>query len=223
MRLTILGMREKVDGEIIPARAEQSATKNNDDVKHGAERAIDMNSSTKSTAVPGSDGNTWLKITLDQVHCVQRVLRYRDSDDLWQTWICPESGCSCVGRYCSAFTLTVSTEGASTDLSPVSDCKHGDTVKYERVSGDVGAYEMVIIGLKGTSNITKSNLIQRCNGFRENFSKFQRPKSSKNSGLYVSCMLVDLRYSTSLKYFITANTYKHFSNKAASCKRNCTS
>ena len=140
-----------VVGEITPVRAEQSATKNNDDVNYGAERAIDMNIKTTSTAIAGSDDKTWLKITLDKVHCVQRVLRYDMSDALWQTWTCSQSGCSCEGKYCGSFTLTVRTEGTegSSDLSPVSECKYGDTVKYDRDSGDVGVNEMVIIGLKG--------------------------------------------------------------------------
>ena len=144
--VVISGIRDKVPGEITPVSAEQSATKNNDDVKHGSGRAIDMNYKTKSTAVPGSDGKAWLKITLDQVHCVQRVLRYDNSDDPWQTWTCSQSSCVCVGRYCSYFTLTVSTEKATSDLPIFSDCKYGETVKYEKVTGgDVGAQEMVII------------------------------------------------------------------------------
>ena len=76
------------------------------------------------------------------------------------TYTCTETDCSnCVGdQYCSDFTLTVSTEGAVSDLSPVSDCKHGDTVKFEKVTrGGFGLYEIAIVGKPGIPYI-KSDL-----------------------------------------------------------------
>ena len=49
-------------------------------------------------------------------------------------------------------TVTVSGEGSVTDLSPVSNCKHGDTVKLEKVSGEkFGVHELAIIGKPGKS------------------------------------------------------------------------
>ena len=67
------------------------------------------------------------------------------------TYTCTETDCSnCVGdQYCSDFTLTVSTEGAVSDLSPVSDCKHGDTVKLESASGSFSVYEIAILEKPG--------------------------------------------------------------------------
>ena len=55
--------------------------------------------------------------------------------------------------YCSYFTLTVSTEGAVSDLSdlsPVSDCRYGDTVKLEGVSvAKFWVPEIAVIGKEG--------------------------------------------------------------------------
>ena len=65
--------------------------------------------------------------------------------------ICTDTDCSkCVGDYCSSYTLTVSAEGAASDLSPVSDCKYGDTVKFEKFSGhSFRVYEIAIVGKSG--------------------------------------------------------------------------
>ncbi|KAL5270945.1 hypothetical protein ACHWQZ_G001565 [Mnemiopsis leidyi] len=146
------GIRDRVAGEITPVSAVQSATKENNEELNGAGNAIDMNNKTKSSAVAGSDGNAWIKISLGSIHCVQQVLRYGDSDAPWQTWTCSDDSCGCVGKYCSYFTLTVSNEGTAPDLPTDSDYKYGDSVKYEKTSasGGVGLAEMVIIGKKVT-------------------------------------------------------------------------
>ena len=75
-------------------------------------------------------------MVLEQVHCVQEVLWYYWNAQLGLTWTCNNNNCdTCVGNACNDFTLTVSTEGAAPDLSPVSDCRHGDTVMLERING----------------------------------------------------------------------------------------
>ncbi|KAL5265892.1 hypothetical protein ACHWQZ_G006523 [Mnemiopsis leidyi] len=74
---------------------------------------------------------------------------YSSSGNPDLTYTCTETDCSnCVGISCSDFTLTVSTEGAVSDLSPVSDCKHGDTVKLEYVGSydAFGVNEIAIVG-----------------------------------------------------------------------------
>ena len=138
-------------GEITPVRAEQSATYSNNEALHGAGRAIDLNLDTYNHAVAGSDGTFWLKLTLDKVYCVEQAIWFLSDGIPFQTWTCTDSDCSnCVGDYCSSYTLTVSAEGAVSDLSPVSDCKYGDTVKLEKVSGDsFGVYEIAIAGKSG--------------------------------------------------------------------------
>ena len=141
-------MRE--DGEIIPVSAEQSATVKD----NGAGRAIDLDLDTRSKTVAGSDGTTWLKVILDKVYCVEQVIRYTTDGTPVILWTCTDTDCSnCVGGACSYYTLTVSTEGAVSDLSPVSDCKYGDTVKLERVSGaGFNVNEMGIVGKSGKLN-----------------------------------------------------------------------
>ena len=109
-----------------------------------------MDLETRSYTVAGSDGTVWLKITLDKIYCVEQVMRYKMDGDPRLTWTCTENDCSnCVGRFCSDYTLTVSTEGAVSDLSPVSDCRYGDTVKLERNGGGFGVHEIAIIGKQG--------------------------------------------------------------------------
>ena len=78
------------------------------------------------------------------------MIRYKSNGSPMETWTCTEDDCNCVGSYCSYYTLTVSTEGAVSDLSPVSDCKYGDTVKMEK-GGDswFTVYELAIFGQSG--------------------------------------------------------------------------
>ena len=147
-------IRERVTGEITPVSAEQSATKYNNEAKYGAGLAIDLVLDTWSTTVADSDGKSWLKITLGKTHCVKTVIRYGSTGDPYHTWTCTKEDCSkCVGIYCKKFTPTVSTEGAVSDLSSVLNCRYGDTVKLERVSGSsFSVNELAVIG-KGKSNV----------------------------------------------------------------------
>ena len=142
-------MRE--DGEIIPVSVEDSATKNNNEAKHGVGNAIDLDLDTDSKTVRGSDGTMWLKLTLDKVYCVQQVIWYSNNGTPLRTWTCTDTDCSnCEGNSCRYYTLTVSTEGAVSDLSPVSDCKYGDTVKLKKKSGySFLVIEIAIVGKSG--------------------------------------------------------------------------
>ena len=146
----ITATRERVDGEIIPVSIEQSATYNNDEAKYGAGNAIDLDFSTYSSPRAGADGTFWLEVTLDKVYCVQQVMRYYYANGDHDTWTCTDTDCNkCVGSTsCSSFTLTVSTEGAVSDLFPLSDCRYGNTVKLER-SGGFGTREIAIVGKSG--------------------------------------------------------------------------
>jgi len=149
--IDISGIRDKFAGEIIPVRAEHSATLDRDEVNNGVKHAIDMNYNTQSHTGPASDGK-WLKITLDGVHCVKQVWIYGSSsnDVPWQTWTCSQNSCSCKGNnFCSSFKVTVSIEGAASGQSLDSDCSYGDSVTYSRTSGNnIGLTEIVIIGYK---------------------------------------------------------------------------
>ena len=144
--------RKRLDYEITPASAEQSATKNDKEDSYGAENVIDLDPATQSWTDFGSDGTTWLKIVLHKVHCIHQVFTLSSSDSTpIKTWTCTNIDCSnCVGSWCSYYTLTVSTEGAVSDLSPVSDCKYGDTAIMQRIEpNDFKVSEIAIVGKPG--------------------------------------------------------------------------
>ena len=156
----ITATRVREAGEIIPVSVEQSATKDNNEASYGAGRAIDLDLGTRSRTEPGSDGTIWLKLTLDRVYCVQQVIRYRNDGIPHLTWTCTDTDCSkCVGSFCSYYTLTVSTKEDVSDLSPVSDCKYGDTVKLERIDGSdqFSVFEIAIVGQTGNLHIQTTN------------------------------------------------------------------
>ena len=83
--------------------------------------------------------------------CVEKVIVYKTDGTEVRTWTCTDSDCTCVGDYCSAYTLTVSTEGTAPDLSPFFNCNiYGNMVKYERNDGDkTGVHEVAIIAKPG--------------------------------------------------------------------------
>ena len=133
-------------------RAEQSATQGG----NVAENAIDLDITTIFTAKPDSSGTAWIKITLDRLHCVEKVKRYKVGG-LWQTWTCTKNDCSeCEGSYCGSFRQTVSTEGTTPKYLPsISDCKYGDEVLHTRVSSSTSfsSTEFVIIGKQGNGGL----------------------------------------------------------------------
>ena len=85
------------------------------------------------------------------MYCVEQVIGYATDGTPFITWTCTDTDCSnCEGDNCSYFTLTVSTEEDVSDLSPVSNCKYGDTVKLETVNGaGFGVGEIAIVGKSG--------------------------------------------------------------------------
>ena len=148
--ITITEDRKRVSGEIVPERAEQSATKDNDEEKYGAGNAIDLVSFTWSAATPGSDGTTWFKLTLDKPHCVEQVIGYSKTGVPTDTWTCTNSGCiNCVGNHCNLFTLTVRTKGAVSDLSSILNCRYGDTVKLDISGSELSIVEIAVIRKTG--------------------------------------------------------------------------
>ena len=129
--------RIRLFGEIEPEGAEQSKTANNDDSTYGAGLAIDMNLKTvSSTYVP--NGIAWIKLYLKKSHCVKQVIQFSfGSLNPFLTWTCTNSDYSdCEGDRCIHYTLTVSTEGAVSDLSLTLNCKYGETVKMESYEGN---------------------------------------------------------------------------------------
>ena len=153
----IPGTRERQAGEVTPVKVEHSRSNKNDDTKHGAKLAIDMNFGTVSSTTSASEGIPWLKVILDRVRCIKEVLRYQrqknDNGHLYQTWTCLENNCNnCDGKNCEYFALKVSTEeaGAASDFPSFSDCKHGNIVKLERTKGDpMFVSEIAVIEIQG--------------------------------------------------------------------------
>ena len=143
------GMRERVLGEVIPLKAEQTHTKDGNEAKYGAGNAIDLNLSTNSWRGPGPGGKSWLKITLRKLECVQRVISYFESGDTFLTWICNDLNCHCVGSdyFCSQRTLTVrmNNKEAAHQLPAKTDCKYGDTVMLEMMKLWISINEIAII------------------------------------------------------------------------------
>ena len=76
---------------------------------------------------------------------------YNSDGDVSRSWTCADSDCTCTGKRCSEYTLTVSTEGAEPELSPFFDCSfYGNTVKYEKNDGgQTGVFEIAIIRKPG--------------------------------------------------------------------------
>ena len=142
--------RTRLPGEITPVSAAQSRTK--DGKENSAEHAIDLDLETKATTVADAEHAVWFKLILDQVYCVEQLIRYIGDGTTKQTWICPEEdSCTCEGVDCGKFTLTVYTKGGSSDnLASTSGCKYGDRIKIMKTQGEIIAlYEIAIIGKKG--------------------------------------------------------------------------
>ena len=80
------------------------------------------------------------------MHCVQFVMILDTSGSPKRRWTCTKDDCSnCEGVKCGIYTLTVSTEGTTSDPSLVPDCKNGNTVKLEKVDG--GTFHLLEIAI----------------------------------------------------------------------------
>ena len=134
---------------------EHSRTYDNDEENFAAAHAIDLNLDTLSLTSAGSNGKSWLKIKLSQVHCVQQVIWYSSNGNPFLTWTCSQTDCACseqcdyFGCFCKWHTLTVSSEKTAPN-KPTPGCKYGDTVTVERNSGRwFDVYEIAITGQQG--------------------------------------------------------------------------
>ena len=164
-------LRQRYANEIVPNRAEQSHTLDDNESLNGAGNAIDMNLETGSyafTKAPDASNTTplWLKIILDQVHCVHQVIWDRRHGPKYHVWTCNSGDCNtCSGQYCyTRFNVDVLTEeGGGAQQSGVSDCKYGDTVKMDFIrSYSTGVDEMAIIERQlGAVNIKVYNFVPR--------------------------------------------------------------
>ena len=143
-----LKFRPKVEGEIKPVSVSQSATFNNDEAKHGAGNAIDMDMDTQAYALSGAYTNAWFKAKFDEEYCIERVILYWWPDYSKNLYTCSPDNCSCEGGQCSRWTLSVYRQyGTVPGPDLPSGCKVGDTVKIQtiRASDSLDVDDLVII------------------------------------------------------------------------------
>jgi hypothetical protein len=136
-----------VTGEITAVKAENSKTFE-DKPENAAKYAIDLDLDTTSQAGPNSNKEVWAKLTLDQIHCVKQFVVYYQDGKAWQTWSYSYGSFTCKGSSCSLYSFTVTATAQNLPIPP--DCKYGDTLKFERVSGNlVVLTEISIAGKEG--------------------------------------------------------------------------
>ena len=142
-------IRPKVDGEIKPVSVSQSATFNNDEAKHGAGKAIDMDMDTESLIERGTYDNAWFKASFDAEYCIERVIQYSTSSYQYKnTYTCSQDRCGCEGTWCNLWTLSVyRQDGTVPGPDLLAGCKLGDIIKIQttRTVDDVDVSELVII------------------------------------------------------------------------------
>ena len=145
-------MRERLADEITPKIVELS--KVDEETRNAAAYSIDLDLGTWSKTHPDSDGTAWFKFTLDQVYCVNQVVNYNSNGTPSLTWTCSQTDCTkCEGRWCSDYSLTVSSEGAVPgNLPPATDCRYGNTVKMQY---DTYAFSVCEISIAGKQVVGK--------------------------------------------------------------------
>ena len=110
-------MRDRLPEEINPARAEQSGTFDNNEAQFGARNTIDMVLNTFNMAVPGSDGNVWLKVVLEREHCVRQVIINVGSDSEVK-FTCNLIGCSPCTDSVLCYKLTLAANFSDLSTTP---------------------------------------------------------------------------------------------------------
>jgi hypothetical protein len=149
-----------VADEIVPKAVKHSHAYYNNEKKNGASRAIDLDFQTRSRTKEDSNGDIWLKISLERVHCIDQVVRYNSDGGPENSWTCSKTDCSsCDGTDCSGLILTVSTERTGSENLPEDpECKNGDTVKLTKTTVfSLMVVEISVIGKQG--EITKLSLL----------------------------------------------------------------
>ena len=129
----------EVDGEIKPVSVSMTKEVNSGYV---VSNAIDRNTDTRAYS-DGSD--TWFKAKLDRQYCIEEVRHWYGTT--LQTHTCSRDACTCSGTYCSYWPVSIYSEDGTAPDNAASDCKIGDTVKFDgSVNGNTQVFELVIIG-----------------------------------------------------------------------------
>ena len=139
-------------GEIIPVNAESSKETKK---KFSAANALDLNLSSLSEMGPDSNGAVWLKISLDQVYVLEKIvwLTNQGTPRLTWTWSNSDFSCDSLGIGCASFSLIISIESgaAPANLNSISERRYGDIIKFQRTDGvdKIFVFEIAIIGKRG--------------------------------------------------------------------------
>ena len=164
-------MRQRAENEAIPNHVTLSKA-----VKGHAESAIDLDLSTEVKSGKASDGSVWIEVTLNQIYCIDYVIEYnRNQETVQFRWDCSKDDCSdckfknpsTSSAACEKILLAVTTTDTSLGLPQRADCKNGDKVKIQRVSGDsdtVTVAEVAIFGKKGNSEFQFTMTERSVNG-----------------------------------------------------------
>ena len=81
--------RVRLSNEIVPISTSQTGPP-----QHGSsEHAVDLDLMTYSDVRPGSEGVAWFQVSLGQVHCVSKVIRYGERGKPLMSWNCSETNC----------------------------------------------------------------------------------------------------------------------------------
>ena len=157
----VVSERERLAGEIVPVGAEQSGDAWAKHEQHGASNAIDLDQETNAIPVlrAGGGSNPWLKVFLNQVHCIQQVLFYTGRSQ--GTWTCSGRKCECSeGTYtfCLLYgaTVSIATEQAkaSSELFRP-ECINGDiiTIDVRSSAWVLPVHEIAVIGIRKGNNM----------------------------------------------------------------------
>lgn len=131
----------EVNGEIKPVSVSMTKEQGS---SYAVSNAIDRNTDTPAYS-QGSD--SWFKAKLDRQYCIEEVRHWYGSN--LQTHTCSRDACTCSGSstYCRLWPVSVYTEDGTAPDNAASDCKIGDTVKFDgSVAGGTRVSELVIIG-----------------------------------------------------------------------------
>ena len=140
--------RGRGTNEIVPASAEHSKTVNDNENSYNANNAIDTVWASCSYTAVGTDSKAWWKANLGQVHCVYQMFEFQNNGNHRQTFTCSENGFTCSFGPCTGAIVATVEGGISADLATFSDCKYGNTVKFES-TGTFFFYELAIIKKPG--------------------------------------------------------------------------
>ena len=124
-------------GEIIPISAEISRPYGDNEDANGPEKALDMDFSTTSRAVPQNQGGAiWIRLEFNQSYCVKQVTWFNYDGNHMYIWTCDEIACNDCnngsGVICSAYSVTVTNRGRSGPQTSKPGCKYGDMVTVVR-------------------------------------------------------------------------------------------